>query len=153
MVLLLKIGPTLRQLVISSKVPKIQILPINLTLASPLYIHIPLNQPRPRPSIFIFIFLIFSAFSHEKTGTRWFGSGAEEGQIEGLVDFPTTRPKLPWNCPGCEMPNYCVLKQNYLQLHSEFKPRYRYNKLIYSINLLFLFVYTPRKSGFIHCTG
>jgi hypothetical protein len=26
-------------------------------------------QPRPRPSIFI-IFLIFSAFSHEKTGTR-----------------------------------------------------------------------------------
>jgi hypothetical protein len=29
------------------------------------------------------------------------------------VDFPTTRPKLPWNCPGCEMPNYCVLKQNY----------------------------------------
>jgi hypothetical protein len=27
--------------------------------------------------------------------------------------------------------------------------RYRYNKLIYSINLLFLFVYTPRKSGFL----
>ena len=24
--------------------------------------------------------------------------------------------------PGCEMPNYCVLKQNYLQLNSEFKP-------------------------------
>jgi hypothetical protein len=38
------------------------------------------------------------------------------------VDFPTTRPKLPWNCPDCEMPNYCVLKQNYLQLNSEFKP-------------------------------
>jgi hypothetical protein len=29
-----------------------------------------LMQPRPRPSIFIYIFLIFSAFSHEKTGTR-----------------------------------------------------------------------------------
>jgi hypothetical protein len=28
------------------------------------------TQPRPRPSIFIYIFLIFSAFSHEKTGTR-----------------------------------------------------------------------------------
>ena len=27
-------------------------------------------QPRSRPSVFIFIFLIFSAFSHEKTGTR-----------------------------------------------------------------------------------
>ena len=29
-------------------------------------------RPRSRPSIFIFIFifLIFSAFSHEKTGTR-----------------------------------------------------------------------------------
>ena len=27
------------------------------------------TQPRPRPVIFI-IFLIFSAFSHEKTGTR-----------------------------------------------------------------------------------
>jgi hypothetical protein len=79
-------------------------------------------QPRSRPSIFIYIFLIFSAFSHEKSGTRWFGGGAEEGQIEGLVDFPTTRPKLPWNCPGCEMPNYCVLKHNYLQLNSEFKP-------------------------------
>ena len=38
--------------------------------------------------------------------------------------LPTTRPKLPWNCPGCEMPNYCVLKQNYLQLKSEFN-RYR----------------------------
>jgi hypothetical protein len=29
----------------------------------------PIGQPRPRPFIFI-IFLIFSAFSHEKTGTR-----------------------------------------------------------------------------------
>ena len=45
-----------------------------------------------RLSIFIYIFLIFSAFSHEKTGTRWFGGGAEEGRkpdasekIEGLV--------------------------------------------------------------------
>jgi hypothetical protein len=28
------------------------------------------DQPRPRPSIFIYIFLIFSAFLHEKTGTR-----------------------------------------------------------------------------------
>jgi hypothetical protein len=63
------------------------------------------QQPIPRPSIFIFIFLIFSAFSHEKTGTRWFEGGAEEGQIEGLVDFPTTRSKLPWNCHGREMPN------------------------------------------------
>ena len=27
------------------------------------------TQPRPRPSIFIIV-LIFSAFSHEKTGTR-----------------------------------------------------------------------------------
>jgi hypothetical protein len=36
-------------------------------------------QPRPSPSIFIYIFLIFSAFLHEKTGTRWFGGGAEEG--------------------------------------------------------------------------
>jgi hypothetical protein len=80
------------------------------------------QQPRPRPSIFIYIFLIFSAFSHEKTGTRWFGGGAEEGQIEGPVDFPTTRPKLPWNCLGREMSNYCVLKQNYLQFNSEFKP-------------------------------
>ena len=70
-------------------------------------------------------------------------------KIEGLVDFPTTRPKLRGNCPGCEMPNYCVLKQNYLQLNSEFKPIYKYNKLIYSINLLFLFVYTPRKSVFL----
>jgi hypothetical protein len=35
------------------------------------------------------------------------------------VDFPTTRPKLPWNCPGCEIPNYCVLKQNYLQLNCD----------------------------------
>jgi hypothetical protein len=38
---------------------------------------------------------------------------------------PTTRPKLPWNCPGCEMPNYCVLKQNYLQLNSEFTGKLR----------------------------
>ena len=60
------------------------------------------SQPRPRPSIFIYIFLIFSAFLHEKTGTRSFGGGAEEGhkpdaseKLEGLVDFPTTRPKLP----------------------------------------------------------
>ena len=37
-------------------------------------------QPRYRPSIFIYVFLIFSAFSHEKTGTRRFGGGAEEGQ-------------------------------------------------------------------------
>jgi hypothetical protein len=80
-------------------------------------------QPRPRHSSFIYIFLIFNAFSHEKTGTRWFGGGAEDEhkpdaseKIEGLVDFPTTRTKLPWNCPGCEMPNYCVLKHNYLQL-------------------------------------
>jgi hypothetical protein len=29
-----------------------------------------------RPSSFIYIFLIFSAFSHEKTGTRWLGGGA-----------------------------------------------------------------------------
>ena len=29
-----------------------------------------LTQPRPRPSSFIYIFLIFSAFSHEMTGTR-----------------------------------------------------------------------------------
>ena len=50
------------------------------------------------------------------------GGGAEEANLEGLVDFPTTRPKLPWNCPDCEVPNYCVLKQNYLQLNSEFKP-------------------------------
>jgi hypothetical protein len=67
----------------------------------------------------LFIFLIFSAFSHEKTGTRW--SDASE-KLEDLVDFPTTRPKLPWNCPGCEMPNYCVLKHIYLQFNSEFKP-------------------------------
>jgi hypothetical protein len=33
-------------------------------------IPIPEDQPRPRPSIFIYIFLIFSAFLHEKTGTR-----------------------------------------------------------------------------------
>ena len=32
--------------------------------------EVTLLQPRPRPSIFIYIFLIFSAFSHEKTGTR-----------------------------------------------------------------------------------
>jgi hypothetical protein len=108
--------------------------PLDISTTSDLGVSVccftlPDSQPRPRPSIFIYIFLIFSAFSHEKTGTRWFGSGAEEGRkpngsekIEGWVDFPTTRPKLPWNCPGCEMPNYCVLKQNYLPLNSEFKP-------------------------------
>ena len=42
----------------------------NLQLA--LRAKLTLEQPRPRPSIFSFsfIFLIFSAFSHEKTGTR-----------------------------------------------------------------------------------
>jgi hypothetical protein len=31
--------------------------------------------------LFSFIyFLIFSAFSHEKTGTRWFGGGVEAGR-------------------------------------------------------------------------
>jgi hypothetical protein len=80
-------------------------------------------QPRPRPSIFI-IFLIFSAFSHEKTGTRWFGGGVEDGRKrkEGLADFPIRVPKTAPNLPHLDMPNYCVLKQNYLQLNSEFKP-------------------------------
>jgi hypothetical protein len=67
----------------------------------------------------LFIFFNIQRFLHEKTGTRW--SDASE-KLEGLVDFPTTRPKLPWNCPGCEMPNYCVLKHIYLQFNSEFKP-------------------------------
>ena len=85
-------------------------------------------QPRPRPSIFIFIFLIFSTFHMKRLGLGDLGAGRRKDathaseKIEGLVDFPTTRPKLPWNCLGCEMPNYCVLKQNYLQLNSEFKP-------------------------------
>jgi hypothetical protein len=65
-----------------------------------------LTQPRPRPSIFIYIFLIFSAFSHEKTGTRWFGGGAEEGRnsrkrkIRRPSGFPNNKAKtalkLPW---------------------------------------------------------
>jgi hypothetical protein len=38
--------------------------------ASTAMFNIQTLQPRPRPSIFIYIFLIFSAFSHEKTGTR-----------------------------------------------------------------------------------
>jgi hypothetical protein len=107
--------------------PWVAIMPIMTVQYQYMYHMNQHRQPRTRPSIFIF--LIFSAFSHEKTGTRWFGGGAEEGhkpdaseEIEGLVDFPTTRPKLPWNCPGCEMRNYCVLKQNDLQLNSEFKP-------------------------------
>jgi hypothetical protein len=74
-------------------------------------------QPRPRPSIFI-IFLIFSAFSHEKTGTR-----AEDGRKRKNrrpSGFPNNKAKialkLPWLLepgdeagPGCEMPNYCAL--------------------------------------------
>jgi hypothetical protein len=97
--------------------------------------------------LFLFIFLIFSAFSHEKTGTRWFGGGAEEEQLEGLVDFPTTRPKLPWNCLVAKCPIIAFWNRIICNLTANLN-RYRYNKLIYSISLLFLFVYTPRKSGF-----
>jgi hypothetical protein len=32
--------------------------------------------------LFLLFFLIFSAFSHEKTGTRWFGGGAEDAQAK-----------------------------------------------------------------------
>ena len=36
--------------------------------------------------------------------------------------FPNNKAKTALKLPGCEMLNYCVLKQNYLQLNSEFKP-------------------------------
>ena len=55
-------------------------------------------QPRPRPSIFIYIFLIFSAFHMKRLGLGDLGAGRRKDaseKIEGLVDFPTTRPKLP----------------------------------------------------------
>jgi hypothetical protein len=104
--------------------------------------------------IFIFIFLIFSAFSHEKTGTRWFGGGAEEGHNSRKrknrrpSGFPNNKAKtaLVAKCPIIAFTNriICNLTAN-LNRYT-----YRYNKLIYSINLLFLFVYTPRKSGFFY---
>jgi hypothetical protein len=59
----------------------------------------------PRPFIFI-IFLIFSAFSHEKTGTRWFGGGAEDAQAKKYKaywpsGFPNNKAKtaLVVKCP------------------------------------------------------
>ena len=54
--------------------------------------HVRLRKPiprsnkdyhQPRPFIFI-IFLIFSTFSHEKTGTRRFGGGTEEGRKRNI---------------------------------------------------------------------
>jgi hypothetical protein len=51
-------------------------------------------MPKTRYRNFHFIYtLIFSAFSHEKTGTRWFEGGAEEGRKRKnrsptVADFP-----------------------------------------------------------------
>ena len=42
-------------------------------------------------------------------------------KIQGLADFPIRVPKTALNLPHLDMPNYCILKQNYLQLNSEFK--------------------------------
>jgi hypothetical protein len=61
-------------------------------------------QPRPRPSIFIYIFLIFSAFSHEKTGTRWY-TNASRKLTKPAKDTCQSQPSkglgLGWGCCIC----------------------------------------------------
>ena len=100
---------------------------IPLQLSKTILPNIHFHQPRPRPSSFT-VFTFFNMISQQ------------QGQ-----NCPETA--LIAKCPIIAFSNriICNLTANL--------NRYRYNKLIYSINLLFLFVYTPRKSGFIHCTG
>jgi hypothetical protein len=69
-------------------------------------------------------------------------------KIEGLVDFPTTRQNCPETALVVKCPIIAFSNRIICNLTANLN-RYRYNKLIYSINLLFLFVYTPRKSGFL----
>jgi hypothetical protein len=61
----------------------------------------------------------------ERLGLGDLGAGQRmdaSEKIEGLADFPIRVPKTAPNLHHLDMPNYCVLKQNYLQINSEFKP-------------------------------
>jgi hypothetical protein len=55
------------------------------------------SQPRPRPFIFIIFFNIQRSFTRKDWDwVIWGrGGGCASEKIEGPVDFPTTRPKLP----------------------------------------------------------
>jgi hypothetical protein len=81
---------------------------------------------QPRPSIFI-ILLYSALFSHEKTGPRRFGSGAEEGESEKNrrpSRFRNPMPETAQNLPHLDIPNFCILKLNFLQLKGHWQRKF-----------------------------